>query len=139
MLRALIFCLTAGPVLADSVVAVRTLRPQTVILPGDVTVVDADLPGALQDTGLALGQETRVAIYAGRPVRAEDLGPPTLVDRNQVVPLVYLSGGLAIATEGRALESGAVGDSIRVMNLGSRTTINGRIGADGSVYVGWEN
>jgi flagellar basal body P-ring formation protein FlgA len=27
---------------------------------------------------------------------------------------------------------------IRIMNLGSRTTVNGRIGPDGAVYVGWE-
>ncbi|MFM7442840.1 MAG: flagellar basal body P-ring formation chaperone FlgA, partial [Tabrizicola sp.] len=72
-----------------------------------------------------------------KPVRLGDLGPPTLVERNQPVTLVYLSGGLAISTEGRALARGSVGDEVRVMNLGSRNTVTGRVGPDGTVYVGW--
>lgn len=134
----LLLILLATPTLADSVVATRTIRAQTVIGPQDVTVVDAALPGALTDTAAALGLEARVAIYAGRPVRLADLGSPTLVQRNQVVPLVYLAGSLAISTEGRALARGGEGEVIRVINLGSRTTVTGRVGPDGAVYVGWE-
>jgi flagella basal body P-ring formation protein FlgA len=130
--------LAAPPAVAESLVATRTLRAQSVIGPGDVAVVTAELPGALSDPAEALGLETRVAIYAGKPVRPGDLGPPTLVERNQVVALVFQSGGLAIATEGRALARGSQGEVIRVLNLNSRTTVSGRIGADGAVYVGWE-
>jgi flagella basal body P-ring formation protein FlgA len=54
-----------------------------------------------------------------------------------MVTLVYLSGGLAISTAGRALARGSEGDAVRVMNLGSRNTVTGRIGPDGAVYVGW--
>jgi flagellar basal body P-ring formation protein FlgA len=129
----------ASPALAENVVATRTIPAGSVIGPEDVTMVDAVLPGALTDVSLAMGQEARVAIYAGRPVRPSDLGPPTLVQRNQLVPLIYRSGGLAILTEGRALARGSVGEVIRIMNLGSRATVSGRIGADGAVYVGWEN
>jgi flagella basal body P-ring formation protein FlgA len=129
----------AGPGLAESVVATRMIPAQSVIGPEDVTLVDAELRGALADPSLAVGQETRVAIYAGKPVRLSDLGAPTLVQRNQVVPLIYRSGGLAISTEGRALARGSEGEVIRIMNLGSRTTVSGRIGPDGAVYVGWED
>ena len=129
--------LLTAPALAESVVATRTIRAQTVISAEDLTVVDATLPGALADPGLAVGQEARVAIYAGRPVRAQDLGAPALVDRNQLVSLIFLSGGLAISTEGRALARGAEGEVIRVMNLSSRTTVSGRVGPDGAIYVGW--
>ena len=133
----LTFMLLTGPAMADSLVATRTIRAQTVIGPDDMALVDAALPGALDDPALALGLEARVAIYAGRPIRSQDLGAPALVDRNQLVSLIYLSGSLAISTEGRALERGAEGDLVRVMNLGSRTTVNGRIGPDGAIYVGW--
>ena len=136
MRLALVFLLAAPPALAESLVATRTIRAETVIAPDDVTLVAAEIPGALDDPALAVGLETRVAIYAGKPVRLADLGPPTLVDRNQVVPLIYLSGGLAIATEGRALARGAEGEVIRIMNLASRSTVSGRIGPDGAVYVG---
>jgi flagella basal body P-ring formation protein FlgA len=135
----LLSLLLAGPALGESVVATRTIPAQSVIGPDDVTLVDAALHGALGDVSLAMGKEARVAIYAGKPVRPADLGPPTLVQRNQLVPLIYRSGGLAITTEGRALARGAEGEVIRIMNLGSRTTVSGRIGPDGAVYVGWEN
>ena len=134
----LILVALTGPAMADSLVATRTIRAQTVIGPDDMALVDAALPGALDDPALALGLEARVAIYAGRPIRSQDLGAPALVDRNQLVSLIYLSGGLAISTEGRALERGAEGDVVRVMNLGSRTTVIGRVGPDGAIYVGWK-
>jgi flagellar basal body P-ring formation protein FlgA len=137
MWRLLFILALAAPASAESVVATRTIRAKTLIGPEDLTLVSAELPGALNDPAAALGQEARVAIYAGKPVRPSDFGPPTLVDRNQLVTLVYVSGGLAISTEGRALGRGAAGENIRVMNLGSRNTVTGRIGPDGAVYVGW--
>ncbi len=137
-MRSLIALLVlTAPAMADSVVATRTIRAQTIISIDDLTTVAAALPGALADPVLAVGMEARVAIYAGRPVRAQDLGAPALVERNQLVPLIYLSGGLAISTEGRALARGAAGEVIRVMNLSSRNTVNGRVGPDGAIYVGW--
>lgn len=136
MWRALAIALLAQPALADSLVATRTIRAQSVIGPDDVTLVGADIPGALTDPSEALGQETRIAIYAGRAVRPMDLGTPALVERNQVVTLVYLSGGLAISTEGRAMGRGAQGAVIRVINLASRSTVSGKVGPDGAVYVG---
>jgi flagellar basal body P-ring formation protein FlgA len=138
MWRLVVLMTLAQPVFAESVVATRTIRAKTLIAVEDVTLVSADLPGALDDPLAAVGLEARVAIYAGKPVRQGDLGPPTLVERNQLVTLVYLSGGLAISTEGRALARGAEGDEVRVMNLGSRNTVSGRVGPDGAVYVGWE-
>lgn len=139
MWRGLLILVLATPVSAESVVATRTIRAKSLIVPEDLTLVSAELPGALNDPDAAVGQEARVSIYAGKPVRPGDLGSPTLVDRNQVVRLVYVTGGLAIATEGRALGRGSEGDEIRVMNLGSRNTVSGRIGPDGAVYVGWND
>lgn len=138
MWRGMLLVLFATPLLAESVVATRTLRPNTLIGPEDLTVVDAVLPGAVTDPHLALGLETRVAIYAGRPVLQANLGAPTLVQRNQVVNLVYLAGSLAIFAEGRALARGSSGEMVRVINLASRTTVSGRVGPDGAVYVGWD-
>lgn len=139
MLRVFLIFALAAPAWAESVVATRTIRAKTLIAPEDLTLVSAKLPGALSDPAAAVGQEARVAIYAGKPVRPGDIGPPTLVDRNQLVTLIYVSGGLAISTEGRALGRGSEGDEIRVMNLGSRNTVTGRIGPDGAVYVGWND
>jgi flagellar basal body P-ring formation protein FlgA len=137
MWRGLVLVALAAPAMADSLVATRTIRAKALIAAEDLALVSAELPGALTDPIEAVGLEARVAIYAGKPVRPGDLGPPTLVERNQPVTLIYLSGGLAISTEGRALARGSEGDNVRVMNLGSRNTVTGRIGPDGAVYVGW--
>jgi flagella basal body P-ring formation protein FlgA len=137
MLRMLLLLAMAGPAAAESLVATRTIRARTLVLPDDVVLVSTELPGALSDPAAAVGLEAKVAIYPGKPLHPGDLGPPTLVERNQTVTLIYLAGGLAISTEGRALARGAEGDEVRVMNLGSRNTVTGRVGPDGEVYVGW--
>jgi flagellar basal body P-ring formation protein FlgA len=125
-----------GTALAESLIATRMILPMTVISAEDMTLVDAEIPGALNDPFAVIGLEARVTIYPGRPIHATDIGHPTLIDRNQIVPLRYATGGLAIVTEGRALARGAQGDVIRVMNMASRSTVSGRIMADGSVIVG---
>ncbi len=124
------------PALADSLVATRVIPAQAVIAAEDVTLVAADLPGALGDPAAAIGQEARVAIYPGRAIRAADLGRAAVVERNQVVALAYRAGSLTILTEGRALNRGGPGDIIEVLNLTSRSRVTGQIAADGSVIVG---
>ena len=136
MRLALILALAPGLAGAESLVAARTLPARSILAADDVMAVDAAIPGALTSAKAALGLETRVAIYAGRPVRAEDLGPPALVERNGRVTLVFSAGGLVIRAEGRALARGGAGEAIRVMNLASRTTVSGTIAPDGTVLVG---
>jgi flagellar basal body P-ring formation protein FlgA len=121
---------------AESLVAVRTIVAQSVIAAEDVSLVDAVMEGAVLTPAAAIGQEARVTIYAGRAVLAADLGAAAVVDRNQLVPLRFQAGTLAIMTEGRALERGAEGEVIHIMNLSSRLTVTGRVMPDGSVSVG---
>ena len=124
------------PALADSLVATRTIRAHSQLSADDMTLVAMDIPGALEDTALAVGQETRVAIYAGKPIQAAQIGPSAIVERNQIVTLSYSAGGLNIRTEGRALARGGVGETIEVMNLSSRSKVAGLIGSDGVLRVG---
>lgn len=135
MWRVIFLCLP-GMALADSVVAARVIRPQQVLVAEDLTMVAADIPEALTETAAALGQEARVAIYPGRPVKAADLGPAAVIERNQIVALAYRTGALTILTEGRALARGGAGEVIEVMNLSSHSKVTGRIGPDGTIDVG---
>ena len=121
---------------ADTPVAARTLRAQTILAPPDVAMAPGDVPGAIAEPEAIVGQEARVAIYAGRPFMPGDVGPPALVARNQIVRLIHDAGGLTIVTEGRSLGRGGVGDALRVMNLASRATVTGVVQADGTVAVG---
>jgi flagellar basal body P-ring formation protein FlgA len=131
------FCLiiAATGASAETLVATRTIPARTVIGPADIVVTEAVVPGALSSVDAAIGLEAKVALYAGRPVRAGDLGPPAVVERNQIIPLIYTSSVLTIATEGRAMDRAGPGETIRVMNLSSRNTVTARIGPDGAAYV----
>lgn len=125
----------AFPVFADTVVSARTIRPNQIITEMDVTFAAGDLLSGYGRLSDVIGQEARVALYAGRPILVGDIGPPAIITRNQIVGLRYNSGGISISTEGRALERGAIGDRIRVMNLGSRATLFGQILEDGTIKV----
>ncbi len=123
------------PASADTLVAARTLRAQTILRPDDVAVAAGTLPGTATDPGEVIGLETRVAIYQGRPIRPADLGAPAIVDRKQAVVLIYAAGALTITAEGRALGRGGVGDRIKAMNIGSRTTVSGVVAGDGTILI----
>lgn len=134
-LCAALIAATAAPALADYPVPARTIRAKEIVTSADLVAKPGEAPGALTDPALIVGQEARAALYPGRPIRPGDIGPPAVVDRNDLVTLVYVRGGLRIVTEGRALGRGAVGETIRAMNSASRTTISGQIQADGSIRV----
>lgn len=127
--------LAAAPAPAETLVAARVLRAQTVLSAADVTLDGQTVPGALTDPRDAIGLETRTAIYPGRPILLADLGPPAIIERNQTVPLAYHRGPLDIRTAGRALDRGGVGDTIRVMNTTSKAIVLATIAADGSTQV----
>jgi flagella basal body P-ring formation protein FlgA len=132
---ALLLTLVAGPIAADALIAARTIPPRSIIGPEDVLVRDIDVLGALETPALAIGQEARVALYAGRPIRAADVGAPAVVERNQIITLIYRHGTIVISTEGRALDRAGPGDLIRVMNISSRTTVSAQVDATGTAFV----
>lgn len=131
----LAFLLLAGAASAETVVSTRTIRPQQIITAMDVRIDPADVPGAHQSLDDVIGQEARMAIYPGRAVMRGHLGAPALVDRNQVVEIVFVRGGLRIIAEGRALGRGAVGERIRVMNTDSKTVLSGTVSKNGAILV----
>lgn len=119
----------------ETVVATRTIRAQSILTEQDLATKPVRIAGTFDDPAILVGLEARVPIYAGRPVMQNDVGPPAIIDRNQVVILVYVTSGLTITTEARALGRGGVGDRLRVLNIASRQTVEGEIRPDGSVLV----
>lgn len=132
----LVLLMAAGAVLAQAVVPVRAIRGQSLISAEDLEIGDTDVPGAVTEIAAAAGLEARVTLYPGRPVMKSQIGAPALVERNQVVRMAFVEGGLSITTEGRVLDRAGVGESVRVMNLASRQIVSGTVAADGSIEVG---
>ncbi len=116
------------------VIAAQTLRPGIVLDERHVALARvAPGPGDLTRTADVLGYETQVAVYRGQPIRAGDLGPPTLIRRNELIRLSFKAGAILLMTEGRALDDGAKGERVRVMNLDSRRTVYGVVAGPGLV------
>ncbi len=135
LLLALLLLTAADPAAAEIVVAATTIRANSLIGPDDLKTRPGDAAGIAADSDEVVGKEARTTIYAGRPVRLGDIGPPALVDRNQIVTLAFRQGTLTIRAEGRALDRAGAGDRVRAMNLGSRNVVVGQVAPDGTIIV----
>ncbi|MGE0420375.1 MAG: flagellar basal body P-ring formation chaperone FlgA [Acetobacteraceae bacterium] len=139
--------------MAGLVVAVATMTPALAatdiwvtthqLLPGDIVQaedLEARTPARHQphlittDRDL-VGMEVRRRINGGQPVTFRDVGPRTAVKANAMVEVRWQAGPLSLVLRGRALEAGAVGDEIRVMNATTSRTLRGTIIAPGVVEV----
>lgn len=133
----LIFVMSCLPgwAAADTVLAATAIRAGSILTSVDLKMSDVQIAGALRDKEQAIGRQTNRNLFPGHAVFSKDLKKPSLIKRNQLVTLAFNQNGLSIVTEGRALEEGAVGDRIRVLNASSRSTVIGTVLADGSVTV----
>ncbi len=100
--------------------AAQNLRAGSVLHASDL-IVDGDGANPLD---MFVGMELKRAVYAGKLVTPNDVGPATAIQRNAIVTLEFARGPLLITTEGRALDAGAVGDSVRIMNLNSKIILS---------------
>ncbi|WP_296418224.1 flagellar basal body P-ring formation chaperone FlgA [Pseudooctadecabacter sp.] len=132
---AILLCCLCSHAGAETLIAARTIPARTILGPEDILIRDVSVAGGMADPSLAIGQEARVALYAGRPIRSADLSAPAVVERNQIIQIIYRRGGIVISTEGRALDRAGPGDWIRVMNLSSRATITAQIHESGVAVV----
>jgi len=79
------------------------------------------------DTKDLVGMTPRRMIMQGKPVRNSDLRPPLLVERGKSVTMIFEDGGLRLTAMGRALQNGARGETIRVVNDASSRTVDAEI------------
>ena len=82
-----------------------------------------------------LGREVRRTVYAGQPIKAKDTQSPRLVKRNQLVTMKYMKGPLEITLSGRALGEAGLNETVTVLNLQSRQSVEGIVQAGGWVWV----
>jgi flagella basal body P-ring formation protein FlgA len=94
--------------------------------------VRGDVVKTLDDVA---GLAARRALRAGELLRAADLTKPEIVLRNEQVTLVYEAPGLLLTIRGKALESGAQGDVINVVNIQSKRTVQGTVTGPGQVTL----
>lgn len=100
-------------------------RPRTQLGTGFVSGIE-------QAAGLA----ARNALQPGAALRTADLMKPEIVQRNEVVTLIYEVPGITLTVRGKALDGGTEGDTVAVMNEQSKRMVQGTVIGPGRVYVG---
>ena len=116
----------------------RTMAPGEMVRTEDVEIRKIDNPiyGTFSIDHSPAGMEVKHRIMAGRPLLERDVGRHALVRANGIVRVSWQSPGIHMDLEGRALQDGAAGDQIRVLNTLSARTLQGVVMPDGSVQVG---
>jgi flagella basal body P-ring formation protein FlgA len=104
-----------GEVLKDSDLTFERL-PKTQLTPTSITAIEQ-----------AIGYSPKRPLRAGQPLRQADLIKQELVQRNEIVAIGYEVPGIALSIRGKALEPGALGDVINVLNIESKRTIQATV------------
>lgn len=116
----------------------RLARDQ-VIAPEDLEWIRIPLArlgrGTVTDPAEIVGKSLRRAQRPGRQLRDSDLQAPVVVTKNSLVTLRLETPNLRLSLQGRALDSGGLGEVIRVVNTKSNTLIHARISGPNSVVV----
>ncbi|MFK7791365.1 MAG: flagellar basal body P-ring formation chaperone FlgA [Devosiaceae bacterium] len=89
----------------------------------------------LVETADIVGQAARRSLRTGSPLGPDDLTEPLMVERQELVTLIYRQGSLALTVRARAMDEGAHGQSIDVMNLQSNQMVRGVVAGHGVVHV----
>jgi flagella basal body P-ring formation protein FlgA len=87
------------------------------------------------DRAHAVGLVARSSLQPGQPLRSAQLMKAELVQRNETVTLVYQVPGITLTVRGKAIEGGAEGDVISVLNEQSKRTVQGVIVGPGRVVI----
>ena len=121
------------PVLVESVAPGSEIRPSDI----DWKRIRADRNhrGLARDLESLAGKSPRRPITIGQPVRLSDLREPVTVAKNTLVVIRLSTPSMTLTTQGRALEDGATGAAIRVMNTKSNAVINATVVRAGMVEV----
>lgn len=82
-----------------------------------------------------VGQQTTRALIAGQPINRLHVRPVPLVVRESAVTVLYERGSVTLTGRADALEDGQLGQSIRVRNPASRTTLVATVSGPGMVTV----
>lgn len=128
------FLVTQVPVLQNPV------RSGEIISDADVTFVDIrekDLSAkTMLDASQLVGKSARRSLPALRTLSASDVTEPMLVKKGELVTVTLQSASLHLTAQGKALENGAAGATVRVLNTASNQVLEGVVTGTQNILVG---
>ena len=117
----------------------KNLRNGDVIGDGDIEMIEIsqnDLQhNMITSKEKMLGMTPRRIAYAGKFVQDGTLIKPQLVQRGENVNITFTEGSLVLSAKGKALQSGAKGDIVRVTNANSSRTVDAIVSGSHQVIV----
>jgi flagella basal body P-ring formation protein FlgA len=123
----------------EAAVVTRAFGRSEVIKAGDVGIerrpkaeAGSDVVG---ETQRVVGLAARRPLRLGQALRAADLMKPEVVQRNEAVTLIYEVPGMTLTFRGKAIDAGAEGDLVNVLNSQSKRTIQGTVAGPGRVII----
>ena len=99
----------------------------------DDAVAGSDVPGQPETV---IGLAARLPLRAGAAVSTHELVAPKVIRRDQMVSVDYAADGVSLSLSAKALGDAAVGDSVQVINLTSKKTIDAVATGPGHAAVG---
>lgn len=124
---------------APVMVPLRRIQPGEVLRSSDLRLVrmrvDRVNDDVVRAADEAQGLTPRAVLMAERPIRVADLARPPAVEKGGTVQMLLNGGGIALAAQGQAMEAGAVGERIRVLNPSSRAVVEATVVGPGQVRV----
>ena len=125
--------------MVDVPVLRRRMEPGDVIRERDIEWLnmpaDRVARNAVLDLANLLDKSPRRPIRAGSVVLGGELREPILVPKNSLVTIRLRTARMVLTVQGRALESGARGHVIRVVNTKSSKTISASVTDSGTVEI----
>lgn len=92
-------------------------------------------PDSVLNPDAIIGHQARRALRAGEALRGYDLQQAILVNRGDLVTLVFEARGIQLSVRARAMENAADGELIRFVNLQSNRTVEAMVDGPGRARV----
>jgi flagella basal body P-ring formation protein FlgA len=89
----------------------------------------------VQDPAEVAGMALRHPAAAGQPISRAELVRPPVVEKGATVTMALETQGISLSGQGQALDSGAVGERVRVLNPVSRAVLDAQVTGPGRVRV----
>ena len=120
-------------------VATRRLMPGDIIGAADIQIArlhaNAVRPDVAQAPAQAIGMAVRHPVGPGAPLLLADLARPQAVQKGATVEMQLRTPGISVSAQGVAMDGGAIGERVRVLNTASRAVVEAEVLSSGIVRV----
>ncbi len=125
--------------MVDLPVAAHRMMPGDVIGKADVQMArlraSAIRGDVAQVPAQAIGMAMRHPVGLGAPLLMADLARPLMVEKGAAVQMRLDTPGISLLAQGIAMDSGAMGERVRVLNAQSRAVVDAEVEGSGRVIV----